>query len=242
MSTVLVTGASRGIGAATARALSKNHDLVLVGRDTDALHAVARDCRSARVVTADLTAAGTEPTAANTAGPADSDGAHGPALAAAGIERLDGLIHCAGVAELGRIADSGPGQWRRAYDINVVAVVELTRILLPALRAAEGHVVVVNSGAGYTAKPDWGSYAASKFALRAFTDVLRQEEPALRVTSVHPGRVDTDMQRAIVAHEGRTYDPETFLAPGSVATAIRQALDATPDAHPTEIVLRPRPR
>lgn len=58
MSTVLVTGASRGIGAATARALSETHDLVLVGRDTDALHAVARDCRSARVVTADLTAAG----------------------------------------------------------------------------------------------------------------------------------------------------------------------------------------
>ena len=223
MSTVLVTGASRGIGAATARALSESHDLVLVGRDTDALNAVAGDCRSARVVTADLSAA------------------DGPALAAAGIDTLDGLVHCAGIAELGRIADTEADQWRRAFEVNVVAVLELTRALLPSLRTARGHVVVVNSGAGYTAKAGWGSYAASKFALRAFSDVLRQEEPDLRVTSVHPGRVDTDMQRAIVADEGGTYDPGAFLTPESVAAAIRQALDATPDAHPTEVVLRPRP-
>lgn len=223
MSTVLITGASRGIGAATARALSAEHDLVLVGRDSGALEAVARDCRRARVVTADLTTA---------------DGAD---LAAAGIDCLDGLVHCAGVADLGRISDTPADEWRRAYEVNVVAVVELTRRLLPALRSAGGHVVVVNSGAGLTAKAGWGSYSASKFALRAVTDTLRQEEPDLRVTSVHPGRVDTDMQRAIVATEGGTYDPRQFLSPGSVATAIRQALDAAPDAHPTEIILRPRP-
>lgn len=230
MSTVLITGASRGIGAATARALSAEHDLVLVGRDTAALEAVARDCRAARVVTADLTA---------TDGPAAADG---PALAAAGIDALDGLVHCAGVADLGRISDTPTDEWRRAYEVNVVAVVELTRQLLPALRSAAGHVVVVNSGAGLAAKAGWGSYSASKFALRAVTDTLRQEEPDLRVTSVHPGRVDTDMQRAIVATEGGTYDPRQFLTSESVATAIRQALDAAPDAHPTEIILRPRPR
>ena len=223
MSTVVITGASRGIGAATARALSADHDLVLVGRDADALRAVAGDCRSARVVTADLTTA------------------DGPALAAAGIASLDGLVHCAGIAELGRIADSSADQWRRSYEVNVVAVVELTRVLLPALRAAGGHVVVVNSGAGHTAKAGWAAYAASKFAVRAVTDALREEEPTLRVTSVHPGRVDTGMQRAIVAGEGRDYDPRAFLRPESVATAIRQALEATDDVHPTEVILRPRP-
>ena len=223
MSTILITGASRGIGAATARALS-DRDLVLVGRDTDALNSVARDCRSARVVTADLTTA------------------DGIAAAAAGIDTLDGLVHCAGVAGLGRVDESDAEQWRHQYEVNVVAVVELTRVLLPALRTARGHVVVVNSGAGFTAKPGWGSYSASKFALRAFTDTLRGEEPDLRVTSVHPGRVDTDMQRAIVEHEGGTYDPAAFLSPASVAAAVRQALESTPDAHPTEIVLRPRPR
>ena len=223
MSTILVTGASRGIGAATARALS-DRDLVLVGRDTDALDSVARDCRSARVVTADLTTA------------------DGIAAAAAGIDTLDGLVHCAGVAGLGRVDESDAEQWRHQYEVNVVAVVELTRVLLPALRAARGDVVVVNSGAGTTAKPGWGAYSASKFALRAFTDTLRGEEPDLRVTSVHPGRVDTDMQRGIVATEGKTYTPDAYLRPESVAAVIRQALEATADAHIAEIAIRPRPR
>ena len=223
MSTILVTGASRGIGAATARALS-DRDLVLVGRDTDALDSVARDCRSARVVTADLTTA------------------DGIAAAAAGIDTLDGLVHCAGVAGLGRVDESDAEQWRHQYEVNVVAVVELTRMVLPALRAMRGDVVVVNSGAGTTAKPGWGAYSASKFALRAFTDTLRGEEPDLRVTSVHPGRVDTDMQRGIVASEGRTYTPDAYLRAESVATVIRQALEATADAHIAEVAIRPRPR
>ncbi|AWH96992.1 SDR family oxidoreductase [Dietzia psychralcaliphila] len=222
MSTVMITGASRGIGAATARTLEAGHDLILVGRDADALASVARSCGSARVVTADLTTA------------------DGVSLVADGIATLDGLIHCAGVAELGRIDESEASEWRRAFEINLLAVVELTRVLLPALRAARGHLVVINSGAGTTAKPGWGSYSASKFALRAVTDTLRGEEPALRVTSIHPGRVDTDMQRAIVAAEGGTYDPSAHLSPDSVATAVRHALDSTPDAHPTEVVLRPR--
>ena len=75
----------------------------------------------------------------------------------------------------------------------------------------------MNSGAGLAARPGWGSYAASKFALRAFGDALRGEEPDLRVASVHPGRVDTDMQRGVVAHEGGTYDPSAYLRPDSVA-------------------------
>lgn len=223
MSTILITGASRGIGAATARALS-DRDLVLVGRDTDALNSVARDCRSARVVTADLTTA------------------DGIAAAAAGIDTLDGLVHCAGVAGLGLVDESDAEQWRHQYEVNVVAVVELTRMVLPALRAMRGDVVVVNSGAGTTAKPGWGAYSASKFALRAFTDTLRGEEPDLRVTSVHPGRVDTDMQRGIVATEGKTYTPDAYLRPESVAAVIRQALEATADAHIAEIAIRPRPR
>jgi NADP-dependent 3-hydroxy acid dehydrogenase YdfG len=222
MSTVLVTGASRGIGAAVARALAPDHDLVLVGRDAPALDPVARTCRSARVVEADLTSP------------------EGVARAAEGLPVLDGLVHCAGVADLGRIDDSTADEWRRAFEVNVLAVVELTRALLPALRTAGGHVVVVNSGAGITAKPGWGSYSASKFALRAVSDTLRAEEPELRVTSVHPGRVDTDMQRAIVEAEGGRYDPSQFLTPESVAGAVRQALLAAPDAHPTEVVLRPR--
>ena len=142
------------------------------------------------------------------------------------------------------MADSPAEQWRQTFEVNVVAVAELTRLLLPALRAARGRVVCINSGAGFTARPGWASYAASKFALRAFADALRAEETTrgVRVTSVHPGRTDTDMQRAVVAHEGGEYDGSRFLHPESVARAVLLAVTAPPDADVTELSIRPAPR
>jgi NADP-dependent 3-hydroxy acid dehydrogenase YdfG len=138
------------------------------------------------------------------------------------------------------VAETPAARWRQ-FEINVVAVAELTRLLLPALRAARGRVVLLNSGAGLTARAGWASYAASKFALRAFADALREEERAhgVRVTSVHPGRVDTAMQRAVVAHEGGEYRPEAYLRPESVAGAVLLAVTAPDDAALTELVLRP---
>ena len=166
----------------------------------------------------------------------------GVAAAASSITTLDVLVHNAGVADIGTIEESSVDQWRRTLEANVIAVAELTRVLLPALRAAGGHVVLINSGAGLRANAGWGSYAASKFALRAFGDALRLEEPALRVTSIHPGRIDTDMQRDIVAGEGDEYDPERFLKASTVARAVLTAVETPSDAHPTEIVLRPTGR
>ena len=187
----LVTGASRGIGAAVAEALAPTHDLLLGGRDADALKAVAADLPGAREWPVELTDPGAL------------------ADAVTGIDRLDVLVHSAGIGPLGTVDDSPAEQWRQTFEVNVVAVAELTRLLLPALRTARGHVVCINSGAGLTARPGWGSYAASKFALRAFADALRAEEAAhgVRVTSVYPGRTDTDMQRAVVAHEGGDTTP-----------------------------------
>lgn len=218
----LVTGASRGIGAAVATALAPTHDLLLGGRDASALSAVA-DRLGTRALPwpVDLT---------------DPD-----ALAAATerIDEVDVLVHSAGVGMLGTVAELAAGDWRRQFEVNVVVVAELTRLLLPALRAARGTVVCVNSGSGLAARPGWGSYAASKFALRAFADALRGEEPSLRVCSVHPGRVDTDMQRTVVEHEGGTYDAARYLRPESVASAVLTAVTASPDAHITDLVVRP---
>ena len=76
------------------------------------------------------------------------------AAACAEIERLDVLVHNAGVADLGTIAESTVAQWRTTLEANVVAVAELTRLLLPALRTSRGHVVLINSGAGGTRAPD----------------------------------------------------------------------------------------
>lgn len=220
----LVTGASRGIGAATARALAPTHDLLLGGRDVVALEKLARELTGASAWPVDLT----------------DDGSVVSAVTGLGLERLDVLVHSAGVGLLGTVAETSPETWRLQFDVNVVAVASLTRLLLPALRAARGDVVLVNSGAGHNARPGWGSYAASKFALRAFGDSLRAEEPDLRVTSVHPGRVDTEMQQAVVAHEGGEYDGSSYLRPESVAAAIVSAVRATPEAHLHEITLRPR--
>lgn len=220
----LVTGASRGIGAAGARALAPTHDLLLGGRDTAALEQLAGDLPGSTPWPVDLTDAG----------------AVAAAVTALGLSRLDALVHSAGVGLLGRVEDTTPETWTRQFDVNVVAVAGLTRLLLPALRVARGTVVLVNSGAGYTARPGWGSYAASKFALRALGDALRAEEPDLRVTSVHPGRVDTEMQRSVVEQEGGTYDATRYLRASSVAAAVASAVLAPDDAHIQEIVIRPR--
>jgi len=222
----LVTGSARGVGAATARALSATHDLLLGGRDTDALRALAAELPGATPWAAELT----------------DD--HAMAQATASITRLDVLVHAAGVARVATLESTSAQQWRATMDVNVVAVAELTRLLLPALRAARGHVVLINSGAGLRANPGWGAYAASKFALRALADTLRAEEEAngIRVTSVHPGRIDTDMQRQVRADEGGAYDASQYLTAQTVAGAVLTAIQTPADAHLTEVVLRPAVR
>jgi NADP-dependent 3-hydroxy acid dehydrogenase YdfG len=219
----LITGASRGIGAAVARDLAADHDLLLGGRDAGALAALAAELPRARAWPVELT----------------DDAAL--AAAAAGITRLDVLVHSAGVGLLGTVADTPASTWRHQFEVNVVAVAELTRLLLPALRAARGRVVLLNSGAGRTARAGWASYAASKFALRALADSLRAEEEGtgVRVTSVHPGRTDTGMQRDVVRQEGAQYRAHEYLRPGSVAAAVALAVRAPRDAEVTEVVVRP---
>ncbi len=215
----LVTGASRGVGAAIARALAPTHDLLLGGRDAEALTALSAELPRARPWPVELTAV------------TEAD--------VAGIDRLDVLVHSAGTVTLGRIEHASAEVWRRTMELNVIAVAELTRLLLPALRAAGGQVVLINSGAGQRANPNWASYAASKFALRAFADALRLEEPLLRVTSVYPGRVATDMQRGVRRQEGAAYEPDKYLSAASVARVVLAAVTAGPDAHVTDITVRP---
>ena len=122
--------------------------------------------------------------------------------------------------------------------------VELTRAVLPALRAARGTVVFVNSGAGLNANPEWGAYAASKFGLRAVADALRAEEaPAgVRVTSVFLGRTATPMQKKVHEQEGREYDPAEWATPATVAAALVHVLDLPADATLSDVTLRPGPR
>lgn len=222
MKTALITGGSRGIGRAIAEALGPHHHLLIGGRDPAAVGAVVGALPSAEPFVADLTDKSTL------------------ATAVAGIDSLDVLVHSAGGSPLGSIAETDPQVWRDILEVNLIAPANLTRLLLPALRRARGHVVFINSGAGFTARAGWGAYAASKFGLRALADSLRtEEEGVVKVTSIHPGRTATDMQRSIREHEGEPFVPGDFLAPAAVAATVRLALDSPANASIDTLTIRP---
>ena len=229
MATHFVTGAGAGIGQCVARRLAARGDeLVLLARSTARAEDLAADFPVARTVVADL------------ADPASL----ASALAGMLPERLDSLIHVAGTVDLGTVAEQPPEVWRRTLDVNLAAPAELTRLCLPALRAARGQVVFVNSGSGLRANPHWSSYAASKHGLRALADALRGEvrEDGVRVTSVYPGRTATGMQAKVHEQEGREYDPSDWADPDSVATTVLMALDLPRDAEVTDLRVNPGPR
>lgn len=230
MATHFVTGAGSGIGAVVAHALAaRGDDLVLLARSETRAEQLHAAFPGARTVVADL--------------------GDPPGLAEALVgqqlpDRLDSLLHVAGFVELGPVGKLTTDVWRQTMDVNLLAPAELTRILLPALRAARGQVVFVNSGSGLRANPEWSAYAASKHGLRALADSLRAEEAGagVRVTSVYPGRTATDMQAKVHAQEGKDYDPSEWISVESVATALLTALDLPRDAEMTDVTVRPGPR
>ena len=219
--TAMITGATGGLGAAIATTLAPTHTLFLAGRPSDRLDELAERFGA-------------------TTWPVDFGDLDAIEAAVEPIVELDVLIHNAGVAYPGRVAETTVDEWQSTMQVNVVGAVALTLPLLPALRAARGHVVFINSGSGINVSPGLASYSASKFALRAFADSLRADEPALRVTSVHPGRIATDMQRDLIAYEGHEYDASQFLSPETVAAVVAQAVATPPDGHVHEVIVRPR--
>jgi short-subunit dehydrogenase len=224
--TFVVTGAGSGIGALVAAALRDRGDrLVLPVRSAERVDGLRRDFPEADLVVADLADPGSVP----------------PVAAAAG-ERVDGVVHAAGVVTLGPVAELDADAWRSQLDVNLVSPALLTRALLPALRAARGTVVLVNSGAGQVAQPTWAAYAASKHGLRALADSLRAEEAGhgVRVTSVYPGRTATAMQEKVHAQEGKDYDPDAWIRPETVSDAILGVLDLGEDATVPDLSIRPR--
>lgn len=229
MATHLITGAGSGIGAATARQLSQRGDeLILLARNAKRGAELTAQFHGSRALVADLA----DPAAMASA----FEGQEFP-------ERIDSLIQSAGVVELATLGDLPAMQWRNTIDVNLLAPAELTRLSLPALRVARGHVVFVNSGAGLAAHPLWAAYAASKFGLRALADSLRGEERAhgVRVTTVYPGRTATPMQEKVHAQEGKEYDAADWMDPESVARMIIAALDLPRDAEVIDLTVRPGP-
>jgi NAD(P)-dependent dehydrogenase (short-subunit alcohol dehydrogenase family) len=226
MATHLLTGAGSGIGAVLAeRLLERGDSLVALVRSTERAHDLRADLPDATVLVADL-----------------ADAAAVEAVAAQLPDALDSVVHAAGVVDLGPVASLTTEVWQEQLAVNLLAPAVLTRVALPALRAARGTVVFVNSGAGLAAHPQWSAYAASKFGLRALADSLRAEEQehGVRVTTVFPGRTATPMQQKVHEQEGKTYDASDWIDPATVADAILHVLDLPEDATISDLTVRPR--
>ena len=210
MAVAVITGASRGLGRALARALAaEGWSLVLDARGAQALAGLERELGGAV-----------------TALPGDvADPAHRAALVAA-AQRLGGLdllvnnASVLGVEPLRPLAEHPPEGLRQALEVNVVAPLALTQTALPLLRAAGGAVLNISSDAAVEAYPDWGGYGASKAALEQLSAVLALEEPGLRVWWVDPGDMRTAMYASAVpddAEEPLRPLPEQAAVPALLA-------------------------
>ncbi|TDC41175.1 SDR family oxidoreductase [Micromonospora sp. KC213] len=228
--TAVVTGAASGIGAALAHGLARRGShLVLLDRDTDRLAAVAAAVRTAypdRQVHTHVV---------DLADPAATDRVAEAIRAAHPRVRL--LVNNAGVALGGRFDEVTLDEFDWVLDINLRAVVRLTHALLPALKAEPGaHLVNVSSVFGMIAPAGQAAYAASKFAVRGFTEALRHElvDDGIGVTSVHPGGIATAIARNARVGSGvvreeyerslRQFEKLLSIAPATAAEVILRAV------------------
>ena len=226
---VLITGASSGIGRAlTLKLAHAEASLHLVGRDETALAELARQARSwgaqAKTYGLDLT----DDEAVKTF----SETFNAP---------LDILVYSAGTVSLGALKDAAIADLDAQYRLNVRAPYLLTQLFLEKLERARGQIVFLNSGAGLSARPEWGQYAATKHALKAVADSLRAElaGSGVRVLSVYPGRTASPMQKKVHEYEGKPYDPKKFVQPDDVAAVILGALTLPRTAEVTDVSVRP---
>lgn len=214
----LVTGGTSGIGLAIVGDLARDHQVYAIGRRRAETAPLAGH---PNVISVSL------------------DLRDGAAVAAwvATLPRLDTLVHSAAVARPFSIATATPEIWRQHFDINLFGPAELTRLTLPALRASQGRIIFINSGSGTRPQAGNSVYSASKFALHALAEALRNEERAhgVRVATLYPGPTDTPMNRP---EDGD--DPLARSSPHSVARAVRLVIDTDEDSQITEIVVRPR--
>lgn len=186
---VLLTGASSGIGHATAVAMAaRGARLTVTGRDRERLERLAADV-GARAVPADLTDPGATDRLAES-------------VLAEGVP--DVVVHNAGVGHVGAADSTGHDVLERLVRVNLASVVQLTRALLPAMRPRGGHLVFVTSIAAHLGVPEESAYAATKAALAVYAASLRSElsGDGIRVTEVAPGIVDTEF----FARRGAPYE------------------------------------
>ncbi|MGH2749378.1 MAG: SDR family NAD(P)-dependent oxidoreductase [Actinomycetota bacterium] len=225
----VVTGASSGIGAATALRLAREgFDVVLGARRRDKLAAVAKEC-GGRALALDVT-----------------DKASVRAFDAQ-IERVDVLVNNAGLASgLQPIHELEEGRMQLMWETNVMGLLRVTQAMLAKLEAGDGgHIVNVGSIAGFETYPGGGGYTASKHAVRAITQTMRKDllGRPIRITEVSPGLVETEF--SVVRFDGdeakadKVYAGLKPLTAEDIADCIAWAVTRPPHVDIDEIVVRP---
>jgi short-subunit dehydrogenase len=209
--TALITGASRGIGAAAARAFAQaGYQLLLVARSSDALEALASELRShgQRVETLALDLADAQAIA--------------PGLAELLSRGLTPnlLINNAGAAYTGNLTEMTLERWQWLLQLNVTSVFQVCQAVVPALRQQQGLIINVSSHAARNAFPEWGAYCTSKAALASFSRCLAEEERqhGIRVSTLTLGAVNTPLWDSETVHS--SFDRRAMLAPERVAEAL----------------------
>ena len=228
----IVTGAGSGIGKAVAFKLAKDGAVVgVVDKDLPSLEAVSKKAGGRGEMLL----------------PFNVDLGNDPDVRRLVIElnqRFDGLdvlVHSAGVISLGDISTASIDEFDLQYRVNVRAAYLLTQALLPLIRTRRGQVVFINSSSGIRANAGTAGYSASKHALKAVADALRDEvnHEGIRVTCVYPGRTATPMQSEIFKNAGVPYVPEVLLQPEDVAEVVLDVLRLSRTAEVTDIHVRP---
>jgi NADP-dependent 3-hydroxy acid dehydrogenase YdfG len=225
--TAVVTGATSGIGRAIVlRMMQLGATVHALGRDAAAL--------------AELNgAAGAMPGSIN---PHSIDLTSDEDLQrlAAGLGNTDVLVHAAGVIKLGPVLTSSVTDLDWHYHVNLRAAYLLSQLLLPRLIESRGQLVFVNSSADRPSGANKSQYAATKYALLALSECLRDEVKShgVSVLNVFLGRVATPMQAAVFGMEGRAYQPDKLIQPEDVATAVTNALLLSRTAEVGSITIR----
>jgi NADP-dependent 3-hydroxy acid dehydrogenase YdfG len=231
---VLITGASSGIGGGIARELGgAGAKLVLGARRTDRLQALAEEIRSkgGEVLTRRLDV---------------TDRADVATFADAAREafgRVDVMVNNAGVMPLSLMASLKVDEWDRMVEVNIKGVLYGIAAVLPEMTArGSGHIINIASIGGLAVSPTAAVYCATKYAVRAISEGLRQENDKIRVTCIYPGVVESELADTITdpaaAELMRTYRA-IALKPDAIARAVRYAIKQPDDVDVSDIVVRP---
>ena len=234
----LITGASSGIGQATALAFAKaGIDLVLVSRSQSKLDAVAQEARSlgvdAQTYALDLADVGTVRSQIEAL--VSKPGTN--AKRGAGV---DILVNNAGMGYTGELSEMPLADWQRVIDLNLTSVFQCIQAILPTMRAQKrGTIINIASIAAHQTFPNWGAYCVSKFGILALSKTLAAEERAhgIRVVTLSPGSVNTPIWDTETVQAD--FDRGAMLTPDIVADAILQAATMSDRAVVEEMILMP---